>query len=156
MLRDDTYYKPALVRCAKDNKHYESKVRKDLSVKHYLLMILSHLPDLINDYKNRLSRWKIQLNMEICFINPNNIPPYVPCLLFFSNNQDTKPNGMRQIFDVHSDNEEIRSDEKTSEIIYGFIKSLLDNYQKKKETDKHEYNLVFNNIYSCFYYVCRL
>ena len=110
MLRDDTYYKPALVRCAKDNKHYESKVGKDLSVKHYLLMILSHLPDLINDYKNKLSRWKIQLNMEICFINPNNIPPYVPCLFFFSNNQDTKPNGMRQIFDVHSDNEEIRSD----------------------------------------------
>ena len=28
LLRDDTYYKPALIRCAKDHKHYESKVGK--------------------------------------------------------------------------------------------------------------------------------
>ena len=93
-------------------------------------MIVPHLPDLINDYKIKLSSWKIQLNMEIRFINPNDITPYVPC--FFFNNEDNKPNGMRYIFDENSDNEEIRSDVKTSEIIYGFVKSFLDNYEKKK------------------------
>ena len=51
---------------------------------------------------------------------------------FFFNNEDNKPNGMRHIFDENSDNEEIRSDVKTSEIIYGFVKSFLDNYEKKK------------------------
>ena len=54
LLRDDTYYKPALIRCTKDQKHYESKVGKDLSVKHYLLMVVPHFPALINDYKKNL------------------------------------------------------------------------------------------------------
>ena len=76
--------------------------------------------------------------------------------MFFSNNEEKKPNGMKHIFDVHNDNEEIRSDPKTSEIIYGLVKSLLDNYEKKKETHKDEHNLVFNYIYSFSYYLSRL
>ena len=54
------------------------------------------------------------------------------CPMLFFNNEDNKPNGMRHIFDENSGNEEIRSDVKTSEIIYGFVKSFLDNYEKKK------------------------
>lgn len=36
LVRDDTHYKPALIKCAKDHKHYESKVGKRLPVKQYL------------------------------------------------------------------------------------------------------------------------
>lgn len=63
--------------------------------------------------------------MQICFINPNKRPTYPPCL--FPCNEEIKPEGMRHIFDVYSDSEEIRSDVETSEIIYKLVKSFLDN-----------------------------
>ena len=51
---DDNYYKPALTKNSRNRKCYESKVDKDKnsSVKQHFLMILLHLPALINDHKN--------------------------------------------------------------------------------------------------------
>lgn len=87
--------------------------------------------------------------MQTCFINPREIPGYPPCL--FSCSEETKPDGKRYIFDVHSDSEEIRSDVETSKIIYGLVKPLLDNYKKEKD----ECNLVFNYVLFISYYVYR-
>ena len=60
-------YKPAVnINPQKNNyKYYESKVDKDkkLSIKQYLLMIIPHLFDLINDHRDEIGEWSIQLNM---------------------------------------------------------------------------------------------
>lgn len=151
LFMDDTYYKPILAKISNRDLLYESKIGKDkdLSVKQYLLMIVPHLPALINDHKNESNKWNIQLTMRTCFINPREIPAYPPCLFYC--NEETKPDGKRHIFDVHSDSEEIRSDVETSKIIYGLVKYLLDNYKKKKD----ECNLVFNYVLFIFYYVYR-
>ena len=54
LLIDDTYNKLELIKTSKQNKQYEIKVSKDkdLSMKYFLLMIVPHLPALINDHKN--------------------------------------------------------------------------------------------------------
>ena len=51
---DDTCHKPILTKISNRDILYESKIvkDKDLSVKQYLLMIVPHLPALINDHKN--------------------------------------------------------------------------------------------------------
>ena len=64
---DGSHYKLALnINPQKNNyKYYESKVDKDkkLSITQYLLMIIPHLFDLINDHRDEIGEWSIQLNM---------------------------------------------------------------------------------------------
>ena len=54
LLMDHTCHKPILTKISNRDMLYESKIvkDKDLSVKQYLLMIVPHLPALINDHKN--------------------------------------------------------------------------------------------------------
>ena len=53
------------------DKYYICKVGNDLSVRQYLLLVVPHLPTLINEHKNESNKWGIQLIMQICFIDPN-------------------------------------------------------------------------------------
>ena len=79
---------------------------KILSVKQYLYKIIPCLSDLINDHKT--NQWKIKINMHVNFISSN----------------DTWET--RTIF-VWSNNEEVRSGNKTDEIIKGLLNSFLTN-----------------------------
>ena len=54
LLTDDTYYKPTLITNTKYDKYYVDKVGNDLSVRQYLLLVVPHLPTLINEHKNEL------------------------------------------------------------------------------------------------------
>ena len=108
-VNDNDYYKPILVKSSfKENyKYYESRGDKDkkLSVKQYLYKIMPYLSDLINDHKairNESKEWKIQINMHVNFVSSKDTGE--TCTIF-----------------VWSDNEEIRSDNKTD----GIIKRLL-------------------------------
>ena len=86
LFADDTQYKPALIENTSNHKHFEGKVdkEKNLSVKHYLLMIVPHISTLINDHRDEIEEWKIQLTMRINFVNPR----IVPLLLFSYANSD--------------------------------------------------------------------
>ena len=75
---DESYYKPILLNkpyFQKLCKHYESKVDEDkkLSVKQYLLMIMPHLSNLINEHKDESNEWNTILNICREYINPKNI-----------------------------------------------------------------------------------
>ena len=77
---------------------------------------MPHLSDLINDHKairNQSNEQKIQINMNVNFVSPN----------------DTGET--RTIF-VWSDNVEIRSGTETDDIVKGPLNCFLNNYQKKK------------------------
>lgn len=71
---DGNYYKPVLnIKSHKDiHKHYACRVDKDkkLSVKQYLLMIMPHIFNSINDHKDEIGEWSIHLDMWIRFSRP--------------------------------------------------------------------------------------
>ena len=74
----ESYYKPILLNKSYFKnlcKHYESKVDEDnkLSVKQYLLMIMPHLSNLINEHKDESNEWNTILNICREYINPKNI-----------------------------------------------------------------------------------
>ena len=136
---DDNYYKPVLVRTSfKDGyKYYENRgdKYKNLSVKQYLYMIMPYLSDLINLHRairNESNEWKIQLNMNVNFISST----------------DT---GEIRTFFVWSDNEEIRSDNETNDIIKRLLKSFLTNYQNEEKILRNGSNFVFESIDLLFY-----
>ena len=139
-LDGDSYYKPVLnINPNKENyKHYVNKVDKDkkLSMKQYLLMIIPHLFDSINDHRDEISGWSIQLNMCIHFTNPASI-----ALLYAHH--------------IKSDTEEIRSDSETNKILTMLFKSFMSNYHVKKEILRKERNLIFNHIDSLSYCIYR-
>ena len=77
------------------------EIKTKNSVKQYLYKIIPYLRDIINDHKtirNESKEWKIQINMPINF----------------SSSKDTRET--RTIY-VLSDNEEIRLDNETDDII---------------------------------------
>ena len=113
-------------------KYYESPGDKDknLSVKQYFYKIMSYLSDLINDHKtirDNSNEWKIQINMHVNFISSN----------------DTGE--IRTIF-VWSNNEEIRSCNKTDDIIKGLLNFFLNNYQKEEIVLRNRSNFVFESV----------
>ena len=77
------------------------EIKTKNSVKQYLYKIIPYLRDIINDHKtirNESKEWKIQINMPINF----------------TSSKDTRET--RTIY-VLSDNEEIRLDNETDDII---------------------------------------
>ena len=70
LLTDDAYYKPTLITNTKYDKYYAGKRGNDFSLRQYLLLVVAHLPTLINEHKNESSEWGFQLVMQICFIDP--------------------------------------------------------------------------------------
>ena len=131
---DDDYYKPILIKSSfKDNyKYYESRGDKDkkLSVKQYLYKIMPYLSDIINDHKairNESNEWKIQINMHVNFIS-------------------SKDTGETRIIYVWSDNEEIRLDNETDDIIKELFKSFLNNYQKKEIILRKGSGFIFESV----------
>ena len=56
-----------------NHKHFEGKVD-----------IVPHISTLINDHRDEIEEWKIQLTMRINFVNPR----IVPLLLFSYANSD--------------------------------------------------------------------
>ena len=131
---NDNYYKPLLVKGYFKNNYKYCESRRDkgkkLSLKQYIYMIMPYLSDLINDHKdirNESNEWKIQLNMSVDFISSN----------------DT---GEIRTFFVWSDNEEIRSGNKTDDFIKRLIKSFLTNYQNEEKTLRHGSNFVLESV----------
>ena len=131
---DNDYYKPILVESSFKNnyKYYESRGDKDkkLSVKQYLYKIMPYLSDIINDHKairNESNEWKIQINMHVNFIS-------------------SKDTGETRIIYVWSDNEEIRLDNETDDIIKELFKSFLNNYQKKEIILRKGSGFIFESV----------
>ena len=91
---------------------------------------MPYLSYLINDHKdirNESNEQKIQLNMSVDFISSN----------------DT---GEIRTFFVWSDNEEIRSGNKTDDFIKRLIKSFLTNYQNEEKTLRNGSNFVLESV----------
>ena len=84
LLTDDAYHKPRLITTAKHDKYYVDKVGNDLTVRQYLLLVVPHLPTLINERKSEFNKWSIQLIMQICLIDPNERPKHPPNLFHCS------------------------------------------------------------------------
>ena len=83
LLTDDDYYKPTLITNTKHDKYCVGKVGNDLSVRQYLLLVVPHLPTLINEHKNGSNKWGIQLIKQICFIDRNErATPFPPTEIF--------------------------------------------------------------------------
>ena len=100
-------------------------------------MIIPYLSDLINEQKNnrdRSNKWKIQLNMGVNFVSTN----------------DT---GEIRTFYVRSDNEEIRLDNETPEIITKLIKCFLSNYQEEEKILRNGSNFVFESVDLLSYHI---
>ena len=152
LLTDDNYQKPTLITNTKYDKYYVSKVGNDLSVRQYLLLVVPHLPALINEHKNESNKWGIQLLTQICFIDPNERPTYHPNL--FNCCKEIKPIGKSYIDEVSSNVEEIKYNTYTNEITYQLVKTLIYDYEGMKETSDNEHDLVFNYIcsFSCHVY----
>ena len=109
----EDYYKPTLVKSSYNNNYiqYESKGDKILTVKEYLGLIESYLPDMISDYKSK-GEGKIQLTAEINFTS-------------------LKPDSDETcIMHTKSDNEEIMIASDTNEVIKELFKSFLQRYQE--------------------------
>ena len=156
LLTDDDYYKPTLITNTKYDKYYVSKVGNDLSVRQYLLLLVPHLPTLINEHKNESNEWGIQVIMQTCFIDPNErqiCPPN-----FFNCSKEIKPIGKSYIYEVSSNVEEIKFDTDTNEVTYQLVKTLLHCYEDMIETLDNEHDLVFYYIcsFTCHVYKTRL
>ena len=126
---DDNYYKPILAKTSLKNnyKYCESRGDKDkkLSVKQYIYKIMPYLSDLINDHKtirNESNEWKIQINMHVNFISPNDT-------------DNTRPN-----------NADIRSGNETGDIIKRLLNSFLTNYQNEGAISRNGSNFVFESV----------
>ena len=52
LLTDDFYHKPKLIKYNRCDKYYKSKLGNEFSVRQYLLLVMPHLPTLINEHKN--------------------------------------------------------------------------------------------------------
>ena len=163
LLTDDAYYKPILITNTKHDKYHVSKVVSDLSVRQFVvnkvvndlyvnLLVVPHLPALINEHKNESNKWGIQLLTQICFIDPNERPTYHPNL--FNCCKEIKPIGKSYIDEVSSNVEEIKYNTYTNEITYQLVKTLIYDYEGMKETSDNEHDLVFNYIcsFSCHVY----
>ena len=138
---DDNYYKPVLVKTSfkYGYKYYESREDggKELSLKQYIYMIMPYLSDLINDHKNirnESNEWKIQLNMSVNFISSNDT---VEIRTFF----------------MWNDNEEIRSDNETDDIIKRLLKSFLTNYQNEETILRNGSNFVSEGVDLLSYHI---
>ena len=99
---------------------------------------MPYLSDLINDHKairNESNEWKIQINMNVNFVSPNDT-------------EETRP-----IF-VWSDNVEIRSGTETDDIVKGLLNCFLNNYQKEEEIIlRNESNFVFERVDLLSYHI---
>ena len=154
LLTDDAYRKPTLITNTKHDKYYVGKVGNDLSVRQYLLLVVPHLPTLINEHKNESNEWGIQLIMQTCFIDPNErqiCPPN-----FFNCSKEIKPIGKSYIYEVSSNVEEIKFDTDTNEVTYQLVKTLLRCYEDMKEASDNEHDLVFNYICSFFCHAYKI
>ena len=150
LLTDDDYYKPTLITNTKYDKYYVSKVGNDLSVRQYLLLVVPHLPTLINENKNEPSEWGLQLIMQICFIDPNERQKRTPN--FFNCSKEIKPIRKSYIYEVSSNVEEIKFATDTNEVTYELVKTLLHCYEDMKEASDNQHDLVFNCSFSCHAY----
>ena len=151
LLTDDTYYKPTFITNTKYDKYYVSKVDNDLSVRQYLLLVVPHLPTLINEHNKESNEWGIQLIMQTCFIDPNErqiCPPN-----FFNCSKEIKPISKSYIYEVSSNVEEIKFDTDTN-VTYQLVKTLLHCYEDMKEASDNEHDLLFKYIcsFSCHAY----
>ena len=91
---------------------------------------MPYLSDIINDHKairNESNEWKIQINMHVNFIS-------------------SKDTGETRIIYVWSDNEEIRLDNETDDIIKELFKSFLNNYQKKEIILRKGSGFIFESV----------
>ena len=128
------YYKPTLVKSGYNNNYiqYESKGDKILTVKEYLGLIASYLPDMINDYKSK-GEWKIQLTAEINFTS-------------------LKPDSDETRFmHTKSDNTEIMIGSDTNEVIKELFKSFLQRYQAGLQEKIRGSEFEFDGIYLLHY-----
>ena len=110
---------------------------KKLSIEQYFDVIKPYLSDLINDHKaieTSSNEWKIQINMHINFVSSN----------------DTGE--IRTIF-VWSDNEEIRLDNETDNIVKRLINSFLNNYQKEELILRNGSNFAFESVGLLSYHI---
>ena len=148
LLTDDDYYKPTLITNTKYDNYYIGKLGNDLSVRQYLLLVVPHLPTLINENKNEPSEWGLQLIMQICFIDPNERQKRTPN--FFNCSKEIKPIRKSYIYEVSSNVEEIKFATDTNEVTYELVKTLLHCYEDMKEASDNEHDLVFNYICSFF------
>ena len=71
----------------------------------------------------------------------------------FISSNDT---GEIRTFFVRSDNEEIRSGNETNEIINGFLKSFLSNYQNEEKILRNGSNFVFESVDLLSYHVHKI
>ena len=151
LLTDDDYYKPLLITNTKYDKCYVGKLGNGLSEKQYLLLVVPHLPTLINEH-NESNEWGIQLIMQICFIDANGRPTHPPNLFHCS--KEIKPIGKSYIYEVSSNVEKIKFDTDSNEVTYQLVKTLLSDYEETKEAPDNEHDLVFNYIcsFSCHAY----
>ena len=140
-VSDNDYYKPILVKSSfKENyKYYESRGGKDkkLSIEQYIDMTKPYLSGLINENKTietNSNKWKIQINMHIIFVSPN----------------DTGE--IRTVF-VWTDNEEIRLGNETGDIVKRFINSFLNNYQNEELTLRNGTNFAFESVGLLSYHI---
>ena len=154
LLTDDAYRKPTLIANTKHDKYYVGKVGNDLSVRQYLLLVVLHLPTLINKHKNESNEWGIQLIMKICFIDPNE--RQIHPSNFFNCCKEIKPIGKSYIYEVSSNVEEIKFDTDTNEVTYQLVKALLHCYEDMKEASDNEHDLVFNYICSFFCHAYKI
>ena len=56
LLTDYAYHEPRLITTAKHDTYYVDKVGNDLTVRQYFLLVVPHLPTLINEHKNEFNK----------------------------------------------------------------------------------------------------
>ena len=103
-----------------------------IKTKQYLYKIITYLNDLINDHKTiriESNEWKIQINMHVNFISPNDT-------------EDTRPN-----------NADIRSGNETGDIIKRLLNSFLTNYQNEGAISRNGSNFVFESVDLLSYHI---
>ena len=103
-----------------------------IKTKQYLYKIITYLNDLINDHKTiriESNEWKIQINMHVNFISPNDT-------------DDTRPN-----------NADIRSGNETGDIIKRLLNSFLTNYQNEGAISRNGSNFVFESVDLLSYHI---
>ena len=150
----EDYYKPIKTNSAFNGNYieYQSKEDKDknLSIKEYLYMIITHLRDIINDHKvhrkvkvhssndyETEGEWKIQLSMEINFVS-------------------SKDSDEIRIMHTKSDNIDILMGSDTKDIIKELFKSLLQKYQEGLEESMTGSGFIFDSVNSLYYHLQRI
>ena len=132
------YYKPILARSSFQHNYEEYEIRgdknKNLTLKQYLYINTTQLPELINEKKNSTqSEQKVQLIISVIFKHVMD------------------PTKKRTFYDKYK-TIEMRSGENTDDIIIKLLESFLENYEREENILRNGSDSVFDGVNSTLAY----